>query len=60
MSLVKCRTIGCPHRTREGYRNGRLVGLKEGVADGVFCWRCRRKQISDGRVIRACRSGAQP
>lgn len=38
MSVVRCRTPKCPHYTREGYRDD---PYRE--ADGVFCWRCRRK-----------------
>lgn len=46
MSLVRCRTMGCPHFTREGYGKGWRPRAADGTegADGLYCWRCRRKQ----------------
>lgn len=48
MALVKCRTRWCEHRVREGlqrpyYERG-VCGQQ--LADGQFCWRCRRQQAS--------------
>ncbi len=40
MSIRKCRTPGCEHRTREGLRGSHAFR----DADGEYCWRCRRAQ----------------
>lgn len=46
MSLVKCRTPGCPHQVREGLRRSWLVkgSVGQDLADGETCWRCRAKE----------------
>jgi hypothetical protein len=43
VSLVKCGRIGCRHHVRQGLVRDR-VGAASGLADGVYCWRCRRGQ----------------
>ncbi len=52
MSYAKCRTIGCPHTIREGLRRSGTAGDGSELADGMFCWRCRRKQREPKRVSR--------
>ncbi len=51
MSLRRCRTPRCPHWTREGYRDNPHM-----IADGMYCWRCRRKERrADAQALKKLR-----
>lgn len=46
MAMVKCRTRGCDYMVREGLKRPSYTKGSDGqqLADGEFCWRCRRRQ----------------
>ena len=48
MAWRKCAVFKCSHQVREGLKRfGKGVHGQE-LADGTYCWRCRRRQASPG------------
>ena len=46
MAWRYCATVGCKHRLREGLVRHGEGGDGQPLADGTFCWRCRRKHAT--------------
>lgn len=46
MSWQQCATIRCPNWIRAGLRRNGDGGDGQPLADGRFCWRCRRKHAT--------------
>ncbi len=45
MSMRECATRGCRTRIREGLRRSGYGANGQPLADGVFCARCRARQV---------------